>query len=179
MEFVMSAARVLFHVVLATALAAPALAGAPRSGAPIAGYLDLRTGIFYPVDQSSAASLAAAITRTGSWSVEATVRIDPSIPTSATLTANFTASVADPVTNVGAYYNYTARGSGTMKRTGNVATITLHVPYIWRLAHPTDVVSIQFTVSADSATSPMASFMQTVPLPASGKTTQVAIGDAI
>jgi hypothetical protein len=175
----MSGARVPFHVVLATAIAAPALAGAPQSGPPIPGYLDLRTGIFYPLVQPSATSPAAAITRTGSWSVEATVRIDPSIPTSATLTANFTASVSDPVTSVGAYYNYTARGSGTMKRVGNVATITLHVPYIWRLAHTTDTVSIQFSVSADSATSPMASFTQTVPLPANGKTTEVAIGDAI
>ncbi|MGO9673507.1 MAG: hypothetical protein ACLPSF_04970, partial [Methylocella sp.] len=153
-----------------------AISQAPRSGAPIPGYLDVNTGIFYPLglsDQSSPVPSAALVTRTGTWSVVATVNIDPSIPASATLTASFSATVADPVSNSGAYYNYTATGGGTLTRKGNVATITLSVPYVWNLANSADTVSLYLGVSANTADSPSLGFSQTVPLPASGQTTKV------
>jgi len=166
-------------VVVAMSLAAAPIVPAPRSGPPIPGYLDIRTGVFTPVSVPSAAPASTPITLEGTLDVVAKVRIDPTIPAGTTLSASISAFVTDPATTTGVYYNSGVSASGTLTRTGNVGTITFTLPYDVVVASAADTFGIYFTVSAYGSANNYVSFSQSIPLPASGKTTKLAIGNAI
>jgi hypothetical protein len=164
-------------------LANAPLAPAGEASAPIPGYLDVRSGIFYPLTRSAdvppagTEANAAATTMTGTIVIEATVKLDATIKSTDTVSATAVASVSDPVPTSGTYYTYSSSQYQMVSPSGSTAKFKISVPYIWTLANTSDKVFISFYVSTN--TSGTAFYSNTISLPANGATTKVTIGSGI
>ena len=160
-----------------TAFAEPA-----PSGQPVFGYLDPKTDLFTPQEASSAPAVksdaaspdatAAPVVREGKLVIVGTFSIDPSTPASTGFFASVTASASD------AHYSCSVTGGGGVTRKGNSGKVTVTLPYACTVGSAADTVSIDFEVSASGSTGGLTiSTTQTIPLPANGATTTVAIGE--
>jgi hypothetical protein len=160
----------IFIAVVAMGAGPAALAAeAAPPAKPVFGYLDPKTDIFTPSPQPSSPTPAVVpINRKGTLVVTGTVAIDPSVPP----TASFFVSVSATATDV--TYATSVSRSAPMVRTGNSGKVVLKLPYVFTVTSPSDVVTINFQMS--SSTGEIVSLTETIPLPANGATTAVAIG---
>jgi len=147
-------------------------AAAPESNgdaaAPIFGYYDARTGLFAaaPTEPQLQASAPASspITRKGTIQVEATVKIDPSIPKDATINAFVTIAVDSGASETGF--------QPPVKRSGDSGTVNVSLPYYFEADSASDKITVQLVLSAYQRP-PYVTLIQFIALPADGATTIV------
>jgi len=148
------------------AVAAPMAGG--QAAAPIFGYYDSRTGLFTvaPAEPQlqAAAPANSPMTRKGTIQVEATFKIDPSIPTNATINAFVTIEVDSGASEVGF--------QPPVKRSGATGTVKVSLPYYFEVDSASAKIAVQLVLSAFQRP-PYVTLIQFIDLPADGKTTVV------
>jgi hypothetical protein len=159
--------------VLADEISAP-------STKPIAGTLNPKTNVF--TRSTGVAAITPDITtdyRQGVLIVEANIAVSPDIPKGTIISTSVQAMVYD------SHYSTGVSNSATVTRTGDTAKVTFKMPYVFTVASTADVVTINLSVSfyqSGTGTNPTNESInetETIPLPANGATTTVAIGQKV
>jgi hypothetical protein len=156
-------------VALATALATAAAQSpaASDNANPIPGYYDVETHTFTPAPLSrlGAAPAAAPILRKGKIVIKATLKISASVAKTEAIAAFGSAAVANKTSS----YSSTL-GRVPIKRSGNVGTVTLSLPYLFAVDSKSETLKVQFQ-AIPATGQPTLSLSQEIALPADGATT--------
>lgn len=122
---------------------------------------------------------ASTVTRKGTFHITGRISLGPNVTNSQTLRATAFAAVN---VSTGAFYSSESTTAvGTVKRSGDTATVTIDLPYTWVL-DSSAVSNARVDVELDVYTSDYASLAQTqlyVELPANNATTRLAFTPAI
>ena len=169
--------------IIAFSLAAAMLGATPGASAQgIRGYYNPVSRTFTPLAPPVATRAAPALTTvTGTFKISVSVKIDPKIPTNVRLAAAVTITAQDPST-----YNpsigYVTNTGGTLARNGDAGTLSLTIPYIYKLADPTAPVTFTLSVyepSGGTTFQPTSTRLTTIPLPKTGAVTTITLGETI
>jgi hypothetical protein len=165
-ERMLLAGGAILACVVQIAAAAPASNG--EAAAPIFGYYDARTGLFTAAPQEpqfqAAAPASSPITRKGTIQVEASFKIDPSIPKNATINAFVTIEVDADASETGS--------QPPVKRAGETGTVNVSLPYYFEVDSASDKIAVQLVLSEFQRV-PYVTLIQYIDLPADGATTIV------
>jgi hypothetical protein len=150
------------------------------SGKPISGTLNPKTNVFTPSAEAAAATPEITTDyRQGILIVEANIAVSPDISKDATIFTSVQATVHD------SHYSTGVSNSASATRTGDTAKITFKMPYVFTVSSTADVVTINLSVSfyqngtATNPTNESINETETIPLPANGATTTVALGQKV
>jgi hypothetical protein len=120
----------------------------------------------------------ASIQVSGTFRVQVTLQVSPSLPNGTTITVDVTASTSD------SSYSNSVSLTETTTASGGQASLTLTMPYTWLVASASDQVTVSASISG-SATSAGATYSDgtsastTIALPANNATTPVPFSTTI
>ncbi len=119
------------------------------------GYLDPKTGIFHSLVRQPRSVEEPAITpTTGRIQINVTITVAASLPANAVIECEAFGGVDDPTEG-----EFSNTFTITATRSGNKATCSMPIPYIWYLATPgSDTVVFDLEVSATAGTTGTAGY---------------------
>ena len=138
------------------------------------------SGAFRPVLARPLTSEAAAIKRTvtGTLTLQLTIAVFSSLPTSTPIQCELDASVSGVNASFEVVDNISETATAPATRSGSKAVCSMKLPYQWTLSAPTDTVSLSYTVTATGSSgagrTSVISF-DTIPAPKSGATTSFSL----
>jgi hypothetical protein len=141
---------------------------APVAGQKLFGFYNPKTHTFTPSPAPPAASTAPPIVRSGTITINVNAKLD-AIPSDAQVFAIVNASVNDAT-----YQN----GIGTrltMKRSGNTATASITVPYIFQVMNASEKMTVSVEITSGAAPYPGSMLSTEIPLPANNAKTVVTL----
>jgi hypothetical protein len=114
----------------------------------------------------------------GTFEIQVTLQVSPSLPSGTAITIEATAQTLD------SSYSDSVSLTGTAQVSSGQASLTLNIPYTWLVASTSDQVTVEVSISGSAATSgptysDSTSVSETIALPANNATTPVPISTSI
>jgi hypothetical protein len=148
----------------------------------VPGSLNPKTNVFTPSASAAPTTVTPEITTTfrqGILIVEVNIAVGPNIPSDTVITASIQAIVND------ARFSTGVSNEASATRTGDTAKVTFKMPYVFTISSTADVVTVNLSVSfsqggtGTNPTNETINETETIPLPANGATTTVALGQKV